>query len=287
MSTGESRLPVLAADLRPHLPGVEPDRTITDWGRSERVEGVADRTLLEFWYRHWFRVTVAGVEHVPAAGGALLLANRAGGLGAAGPLVAKALREEHPRSRTVHLAVEPALRRAPGLGMLLTKLGAVPEHPADVRRLLDDEGQLVLAHPESGTQEPLYRDRYRMPRFTRLQPVRAAVAAGVPIVPVVIFGGEEAAPTFVRLPLPFRILGRASLPITPTFPGLGPLGLLAYLPAKLTIQFLPPIETRRGSGRRQASPEDEHVRELAAQAHDSIQSELLALLEARASVWFG
>ena len=28
-------------DLRDHLPAIEPERTVTDWGRSERVEGLA------------------------------------------------------------------------------------------------------------------------------------------------------------------------------------------------------------------------------------------------------
>ena len=37
--------PAPGDDLRHHLPAIEPDRTITDWGRSERVEGLVDRTV--------------------------------------------------------------------------------------------------------------------------------------------------------------------------------------------------------------------------------------------------
>jgi len=29
-------------DLRDHLPAIEPDRTVTDWGRSERIEQLLD-----------------------------------------------------------------------------------------------------------------------------------------------------------------------------------------------------------------------------------------------------
>ena len=55
------RLPLgLDADLREQLPGLEPERRVTDWGRSERVEGVVDHTLYEFLYRYWFRVEVRG-----------------------------------------------------------------------------------------------------------------------------------------------------------------------------------------------------------------------------------
>ena len=47
---------VREGDLRRHLPGVEPDRQLTDWGRSERVEGFLDRTITDFLYHQWFRV---------------------------------------------------------------------------------------------------------------------------------------------------------------------------------------------------------------------------------------
>ncbi len=47
-------------DLREHLPGLEPERRITDWGRSERIESLVDRTLYEFLYHYWFRVEVDG-----------------------------------------------------------------------------------------------------------------------------------------------------------------------------------------------------------------------------------
>src|SRR5438874_1268532 len=36
-------------DLRSYLPGVEPERQLNDWGRSERVEGFMDRTLVDFF----------------------------------------------------------------------------------------------------------------------------------------------------------------------------------------------------------------------------------------------
>ena len=57
-------------DLRDHLPGLEPDRRVNDWGRSERIEGLLDQTISEFLYRYWFRVSVEGIENVPGDGGA-------------------------------------------------------------------------------------------------------------------------------------------------------------------------------------------------------------------------
>ncbi|MDP9293270.1 MAG: hypothetical protein M3O90_02420 [Actinomycetota bacterium] len=75
-----TRLPEPAADLRDHLPAIEPDRQVTDWGRSERVEGLLDRTLYDFLYHYWFRCEVEGIDNVPADGGVLLVSNHAGAL---------------------------------------------------------------------------------------------------------------------------------------------------------------------------------------------------------------
>ena len=55
-------LPVKRGDLRDYLPAVETERQVNDWGRSERVEGLFDRTIIDFFYKYWFRVEVEGVE---------------------------------------------------------------------------------------------------------------------------------------------------------------------------------------------------------------------------------
>ena len=127
--------------------------------------------------------------------------------------------------------------------MLLPKIGA-PAHPANVHRLLYDEGQLVLVFPEGrkGT-EKLYHDRYRLRRFGRGGFVEAAMRAGAKLVPVCVVGAEEAAPIFAQVPMLQRLTGLIYFPITPTFPHLGPLGMLGYLPAKFKIRFLPPVRT--------------------------------------------
>ena len=39
-------------DLRRHLPAIEAERRLTDWGRSERIEGLMDSTLYDFFYRY-------------------------------------------------------------------------------------------------------------------------------------------------------------------------------------------------------------------------------------------
>jgi 1-acyl-sn-glycerol-3-phosphate acyltransferase len=273
-------------ELRDLLPALEPDRQVDDWGRSERIEDLVDRTLVDFFYRLWFRCEVEGIDHVPDEGGALVVSNHAGALPPDAAMIAKAIKEEHPRSRKLHLTVEHFFKGYPLFSMLLPKIGAVPAHPANVHRLLFDEQQLVLVFPEGrkGT-EKLYRDRYRVQRFGRGGFVAAAMRARAPIVPVAVVGAEEAAPIFAHVRLLQRLTGFLYFPITPTFPHFGVLGMLGYLPAKFRIRFLPPVRT---DDMGEAPWEDRAlVQTVADEVRASIQEELLEMVGERRSVWLG
>ena len=273
-------------DLRQYLPGVEPERRLNDWGRSERVEGALDRTINEFLYRYWFRVDVEGVEHVPAEGGALLVSNHAGALPPDAPMIAKAIKEEHPHPRPLYLTMEHFFKGYPGFSMLLPKVGGVAAHPANVHRLLYDEGQLVLVFPEGrkGT-EKLYKDRYRLRRFGRGGFVEAAMRARAPIVPIAVVGAEEAAPIFAHFTLLQKLTGLLYVPLTPTFPHGGLLGMFGFLPAKFLIRFLDPIRT---DDLGDAPWEDKGlVQTVAHEVRTRIQENLVDMLAQRRSVWFG
>jgi 1-acyl-sn-glycerol-3-phosphate acyltransferase len=256
---------------REGLPGVEPDRTVTDWGRSERLTALADATVLGFLYHYWFRVEVDGIEHVPADGGALLVANRAGRLPADAAMIARAVREQHRPGRSVQLASSRSFAQIPGLGMALTKLGVVFGHPANLHRLLFDEGELVLAFPEvePAADKPLPW-RYRLRRFDAVPFLAAALRAGVPIVPVAVVGAEEAMPSFGSLAAPG---GRLRLPLTVPLP----------LPAKFRLRFLAPVGV--------SDPAEAGDRALAAQLGEEIrgrlQDTLLEMVAERRSVWLG
>lgn len=255
----------LAELPREGLSGIEPDRTTTDWGRSERLTALADATVLRFLYRYWFRVDVEGLDHVPPRGGALLVANRAGVLAADAAMIAMAVREEHPATRPVHLAAGHTFTEIPGLGMTLTKLGAVPSHPANLHRLLFDEREVVLAFPEGceAAVKPL-RLRYRLGKFDSGPFVEAAIRAQAPIVPVAAVGAEEALPSLGAL----RLFGRR-LPLTTVVP----------LPAKFRVRFLEPIPT---AGLTLTS-----AGALAQQLRARVQENLLELVAHRRSVWLG
>ena len=277
--------PAPSDDPRHHLPAIEPDRRISDWGRSERIEGLVDRTLVEFLYHYWFRCEVEGIEHVPPTGGALLVANHGGALPPDASMIAKAIKEEHSRPRPLHLTVEHFFKGYPFLSMFVTKIGGVPAHPANVHRLLHDEQQLVLVFPEGakGT-EKLFKDRYKLRRFGRGGFVEAAARAGVPIVPVAVVGAEEAMPTIAQVGLLKRLTGLIYFPITPLFPHLGLLGA-AYLPAKFRIRFLPPVRTDRLAG--EALDDRGLLQEIADEIRGRIQHEVLDIIGDRRSVWLG
>jgi 1-acyl-sn-glycerol-3-phosphate acyltransferase len=269
------------------LPAIEPERRVDDWGRSERVEGFFDRTLVEFYYRYWFRAEIEAVEHVPADGGALLVSNHSGALPPDAAMIGKAIREEHSAPRPLYITVEHFFKGYPGFSMLLPKIGCVAAHPANVHRLLADERQLVLVFPEGrkGT-EKLYKDRYKLRRFGRGGFVEAAMRAEAKLVPVCVVGAEEAAPIFAHVDFMQRLTKLLYFPITPTFPWLGPLGMLGYLPAKFKLRFLEPIDTAALGGP-EAAQDKALVQTVAQEVRARIQENLREMVARRKSVWFG
>jgi 1-acyl-sn-glycerol-3-phosphate acyltransferase len=268
------------------LPAIEPERRINDWGRSERIEGVFDRTVVEFFYRYWFRVEVEGIENVPSSGGALLASNHSGALPPDAATIGRAIREEHPNPRPLNVTVEHFFKGYPLFSMLIPKIGCVPAHPANVQRLLADEEQLVLVFPEGrkGTEKPFHQ-RYRLRRFGRGGFVAAAMRAQAKLVPVCVVGAEESAPIFAHAKPLQKLTGLAYFPLTPTFPWLGPLGMLGYLPAKFRIRFLEPIDTAELG----ADPDSDKalVQTLSQEVRARIQETVHEMVSRRKSVWFG
>ena len=112
----------------------------------------------------------------------------------------------------------------------------------DAERLLS-AGELVGVWPEGfkGIGKP-YSERYKLQRFGRGGFVSAALRTRTPIVPCAIVGSEEIYPMLATCRPLARILGLPYLPITPTFPLLGPLGLVP-LPSKWFIEFGEPVPT--------------------------------------------
>ena len=192
-------------------------------------------------YRDYWRVETTGVEHVPASGRALLVANHAGVLPWDGTMIKTAVLAEHPRPRHVRALVASQFMGMPALSWFLRRTGQAVGHPDDTRRLLERD-ELVLVFPEGtrGTGKG-FKDRYRLRRFGRGGFVTTAIRTQAPIIPISVVGSEEIYPMIADLRPVARFLGLPYFPVTPFWPWLGPLGMIP-LPSKWRIQFHAPLD---------------------------------------------
>jgi len=235
-------------------------------------------------YEKWFRVETTGLQHVPATGGALVVANHSGTLPLDAVMTTLALLDHHPAHRHLRMLGADLVFRTPGLGALARKSGQTLACNPDAERLLG-AGELVGVWPEGfkGIGKP-YADRYKLQRFGRGGFVGAALRTKVPIIPCSIVGAEEIYPMIGNARTMARLLGFPYFPITPTFPLLGPLGTVP-LPSKWIIEFGEPIETSELGGA--AAAEDPMlVFHITDQVRETIQTTLYSLLLQRRSVFF-
>jgi 1-acyl-sn-glycerol-3-phosphate acyltransferase len=198
--------------------------------------------MLRPLYRHWWRVETRGLEHLPYKGAALVVGNHAGTLPFDAMMVALAILDEHPARRTLRMLAADMAFSLPVVAHLARKSGNTLACPEDAERLLR-AGELVGVWPEGykGLGKP-FSERYRLQRFGRGGFVEVALRTGAPIIPVAVVGSEEIYPMIGNLRRLARLLGVPYVPVTPTFPLLGPLGMVP-LPSRWVIEFCPPIPT--------------------------------------------
>jgi 1-acyl-sn-glycerol-3-phosphate acyltransferase len=233
-------------------------------------------------YRDYWRVETTGIENVPAAGRALLVSNHAGVLPWDGTMIKTAVFAEHPHPRHVRALVASLFMGMPMLSWFLRRTGQTVGHPDDTRRLLERD-ELVLVFPEGvrGTGKS-FKDRYRLRRFGRGGFVATAIRSGAPIIPVSVVGSEEIYPMVADLAPVARFLGLPYFPITPTWPWLGPLGMIP-LPSKWRIQFHAPIHVEKHPP--EAANDNNLVMALADEVRDTIQQGIYDNLKRRRGVF--
>ena|GEM_PF-52849 len=234
-------------------------------------------------YKNYFRVETRGLENIPDTGGALVVANHSGTLPVDAIMTAIAILDHHPAHRYLRMLAADLVFSVPFLAPLARKTGQTLACQADAERLLT-AGEIVGVWPEGfkGIGKP-FSERYKLQRFGRGGFVSAALRAGVPIVPCTIIGAEEIYPMLGNAKTLARLLGVPYVPITPTFPWLGLLGLVP-LPSKWIISFGEPIET---ASLGPAAAEDPMVVfELTDRVREIIQHSVYGLLMQRRSVFF-
>lgn len=223
--------------LRRRLRG---DYPIDDFGYDPELTREILLPMAHALYQRYFRVRAFGIERIPMQGPALLVGNHSGAIPLDAMMVQCAVATEHPAERTVRNVGADLVWSLPFIGHLGRKTGSAVACEEDAMALLR-RGELVAVFPEGfkGIGKGWNR-RYRLQRFGRGGFIEVALRAGVPIVPVAVVGAEEAYPMIADLKLLARALGLPYFPVTPTFPLLGPLGLLP-LPSRWVIEFGEPV----------------------------------------------
>ena len=268
----DERVAGAIAALRQRLTG---DYEVDEFGFDKHLTDSVFLPLLRPLYRNWFRTEVVGAENIPTEGGALVVANHSGTIPLDAVMLAVGVHEA--AQRYLRLLGADLLFRMPVLSELARKGGGTLACNPDAERLMR-AGDLVGVFPEGfkGVGKP-FADRYKLQRFGRGGFVSAALRTGVPIIPVAIVGAEESYPMLANVKPLARLFGLPYFPVTPTFPWLGPLGLIP-LPSKWLIEFGKPIETSHLSD----DVDDPLVIfNLADQVRETIQQSLYELLERR------
>jgi 1-acyl-sn-glycerol-3-phosphate acyltransferase len=268
------------AFLRRRITG---DYPIDDFGFDADLNDHVFMAGVRPLYDKYFRVEARGLENIPDSGGALIVANHSGTIPIDGVITSLAVLDHHPAKRHVRMLGADLVFRMPLVAPLARKAGHTLACNADAERLLN-AGELVAVYPEGfkGIGKP-FSERYKLQRFGRGGFVSAALRTGVPIIPCSIVGAEEIYPMIGNAKTLARIMGIPYLPITPTFPLLGPLGMLP-LPSKWLLEFGEPIETADLGPH--AADDPMLVFNLTDQVRETIQSTLYSLLMQRRSVFF-
>ncbi len=259
------------------------DYEVDEYGFDPELTDTVLLGVLRPLYRSWFRVQVRGIENIPSVGGALVVANHSGTVAFDALMTQVAVRDEHPAGRHLRMLGADLVFSLPIVGDIARKGGSTLASNADAERLLSD-GHVVGVWPEGfkGIGKP-FSERYKLQRFGRGGFVSAALRTRTPIVPCAIVGAEEIYPILGNMKTLARLMGLPYSPITPTWPWLGPLGMVP-LPSKWLIEFGAPIPTDEAG---ETGAEDPMmVFDVTDQVRETIQQTLYSLLMQRRSVFF-
>ncbi len=243
-------LRVLAEQAQRRIPRADLDERDPDFIR-ERLP------LMWLLASLWFRGEVRGLGNIPESGPVLLVGNHSGGNMTPDTIVfTLAFNTYFGVERPFFQLAHNLVLSMPALGGL-RKFGTVAASHENARKALD-AGAALLVYP--GGDYEVHRpswDRNRVDFGGRQGFIRLALEQHVPIVPVVSIGGQETAlfltrgerlAQVLRLDRMFRL---KVLPVSLAIPwGLNVGDMLGHipLPAKITIETLPPIDPQAEFG---------------------------------------
>jgi 1-acyl-sn-glycerol-3-phosphate acyltransferase len=252
---------------------------LTKWDPSltEQVMSITRPFL-----KRYFRAEVRGLDNIPP-GGALLVSNHSGGLLPMDvPILAAEFYAEHGYDRPLYTLSHDMLMVGP-TGEFFRRIGYIKASHENADAALRSGG-LVVVFP--GGDYDVYRPTFSENKIDfggRTGYVKAALNAGVPIVPTVGIGGQETQIFLSRgtwlaerlgpiaklartkiVPISFGFPFGLSLVVPPNIP----------LPSKIVMKVLPPIDIVAEFGEDPDIDEvDAHVRRVMQRALDELAAE--------------
>ncbi|MFZ4714691.1 MAG: lysophospholipid acyltransferase family protein [Bacteriovoracaceae bacterium] len=193
-----------------------------------------------FWplYQNYFRVKVHGIENVKDQP-YMVVSNHSGQIAIDGVLITMAFALDVLPPRILRGMVERFLSGMPFLGDFVAQTGSILGDRKNCQYLLD-KGESILVFPEGvrGVSKST-PDFYKLQSFTKGF-YRIALQTRTPILPICVIGAEEFYPYVLQMKKLAQILKMPAIPLTPTFPLLGPLGILP-MPSPVDIYIGKPI----------------------------------------------
>jgi 1-acyl-sn-glycerol-3-phosphate acyltransferase len=185
-------------------------------------------------YETYFRAEVFGIENLPDKR-VLVVSNHSGQIPIDGVVIASACIFARKPPRMLRAMVEKWVPTLPFISYFFARVGQVVGTRDNCKRLLARE-EAILVFPEGvrGISKT-FDKRYQLQPFG-LGFMRLALDTGTPILPLGVVGAEEQAPALGNAERLAKLVGAPSFPLTPTFPWLGPVGLLP-LPVRYRLHF--------------------------------------------------
>src|SRR6476469_4117658 len=253
---------------------------------DERDPDYIRENLPRLWLlaSRYFRGEVRGLGNIPEEGAVLLVGNHSGGnLTPDTTVFQLAFSAYFGVERAFYQLAHNLVLSMPGLGFL-RKFGTVAASHSNAEKALSS-GAALLVYPggDYEVHRPVW-DRNKVDFGGRKGFIKLALRHDVPIVPVVASGGQETSlflsrgEGLAKLLLLDKVFRLKVLPISIAAPwGLNVGDMLGHvpLPAKITVEVLPPIHLREEFG------EDPDVGEIHAHVTRLMQETLDALASER------
>ena len=234
------------------------------------------RHLFKWLHDGYWRIELAGLEHVPEKGRVVAVGMHRGFMPFDGVMLLFALVTR--RGRIPRFLIHPSLTKFPFLADFMAKLGGI--------MACQENGEWVLRHDEILGVFPegirgaftMYDKAYTLGKFGRDEFVRMALRHRAPILPFVTVGHAEIYPIFRRVDWKWfsRYTEWPFLPVTVPFP----------LPSKWHTQFLSPLHVEEQYGP-EAADDPKIVRRISLEVRQQMQAAVDEMLLRRRSIFYG